>query len=70
MGAGVLLSSSANDKTYTAIQSEDLKFQLHRANFSTSQGTVYIETDNEFFTYDNKVGTFDEQKKKMVLNLY
>jgi len=62
-GAGVLLSS-ANDKTYTPIQSEDLKFQLHRANFSTSQGTVYIENpDNEFFTYDNKVGTFNPEEK-------
>ena len=62
-GAGVLLSS-ANDKTYTPIQSEDLKFQLHRANFSTSQGTVYVENpDNEFFTYDNKVGTFNPEEK-------
>ncbi len=62
-GAGVLLSS-ANDKTYTPIQSEDLKFQLHRANFSTSQGTVYIENpDNEFFTYDNKVSTFNPEEK-------
>ena len=61
-GAGVLLSS-ANDKTYTPIHSEDLKFQLHRANFSTSQGTVYIENpDNEFFTYDNKVGTFNPEE--------
>ena len=62
-GAGVLLSS-ANDKTYTPIQSEDLKFQLHRANFSTSTGTVYIENpDNDFFTYDNKVGTFNPEEK-------
>ena len=56
-GAGVLLSS-ANDKTYTPIQSEDLKFQLHRAEFSKTQGTVFIENpDNDFFTYDNKAGT-------------
>ena len=62
-GAGVLLSS-ANDKTYTPIQSEDLKFQLHRANFSTSQGTVFVENpDNEFFTYDNKAGTFNPEEK-------
>ena len=62
--AGVLLSS-ANDKTYTPIQSEDLKFQLHRANFSTSTGTVYIgeNPDNDFFTYDNKVGTFNPEEK-------
>jgi len=62
-GAGVLLSS-ANDKTYTPIQSEDLKFQLHRANFSTTQGTVFIENpDHEFFTFDNLVGTFNPDEK-------
>ena len=62
-GAGVLLSS-ANDKTYTPIQSEDLKFQLHRAEFSKTQGTVFIENpDNDFFTYDNKVGTFNPEEK-------
>ena len=62
-GAGVLLSS-ANDKTYTPIQSEDLKFQLHRANFSTSQGTVFIENpDNDYFTFDTKVGTFNPEEK-------
>ncbi len=62
-GAGVLLSS-ANDKTYTPIQSEDLKFQLHRAEFSKSQGTVFLENpDNEFMTYDNKAGTFNPEEK-------
>ena len=62
-GAGVLLSS-ANDKTYTPIQSEDLKFQLHRAEFSKTQGTVFIENpDNDFFTYDNKAGTFNPEEK-------
>ena len=62
-GSGVLLSS-ANDKTYTPIQSEDLKFQLHRANFSTTQGTVFIENPNhEFFTFDNLVGTLNPEEK-------
>ena len=62
-GAGVLLSS-ANDKTYTPIQSEDLKFQLHRAEFSKTQGTLFLENpDNEFFTYDNKSGTFNPEEK-------
>ena len=62
-GAGVLLSS-ANDKTYTPIQSEDLKFQLHRAEFSKTQGTVFLENpDNEYMTFDNKVGTFNPEEK-------
>ena len=62
-GAGVLLSS-ANDKTWSAIQSEDLKFKLYRANFNTTQGVLYLENpDNDFFNYDNLTGTFNHGEK-------
>ena len=62
-GAGVLFTS-ANDKTWTEHQAEDLKFKLHRANFTTSQGTLYLENpDHDFFTYDNLVGTFNPGEK-------
>jgi hypothetical protein len=53
---GVMLVSS-NDKTYTAIQKEDLKYRIHRASFSSS-GTTYIENKNyEFLTFDSVSGT-------------
>lgn len=55
---GVMLTS-ANDKTWSPIQSEDLKYTIYRASFSTSPGTVYIENDDqEFFDVDNFNGTF------------
>jgi hypothetical protein len=56
--SGVLFSSS-NDKTWNPIQDEDLKFNLYRANFSTSTGTVYIENkENDYFSVDNLFGSF------------
>ena len=39
--ASGVLFSSANDKSWTAIQNEDLKFNLYRANFTSSTGTIY-----------------------------
>ena len=61
--AGVLFTS-ANDKTWSPIQSEDVKFTLHRAEFTRSTGTVYIENDDvDFFTVDNLNGSFNVGEK-------
>jgi len=54
--SGVLFSSS-NDKTWNPIQSEDIKFTIHRADFSSS-GTMYVENSpQEFFSVDNLSGS-------------
>lgn len=54
-----ILFTSANDKTWSPIQSEDLKFKLYRADFTRSTGTVYIENDDiDFFTYSTITGSF------------
>jgi hypothetical protein len=59
-----IMFTSANDKTWSPIQSEDIKFTIHRANFSTSTGTLYLENDDvEFFTYSSKSGTFNIGEK-------
>jgi hypothetical protein len=59
-----IMFTSANDKTWSPIQSEDIKFTIHRANFSTSTGTLYLENDDvDFFTYSSKSGTFNIGEK-------
>jgi len=52
--AGILFAS-ANDRTWTAIQEEDLKFKLYFANFGNNQtGTaVFKNTDKEYLTLAN-----------------
>ena len=52
--ASGILFASANDRTWTAIQEEDLKFKLYFASFGTNQsGTaIFKNTDKEFFTLD------------------
>jgi hypothetical protein len=55
---GVLFTSS-NDNTWSPIQSEDMKFQMYRAKFTSSTGTLYLENEEqEFFDYDNYSGAF------------
>jgi len=62
--ASGILFTSANDKTWNQIQSEDVKFNLYKANFTTSTGTVYIENDDiDFFTYETINGTFNVGEK-------
>ena len=61
--SGVMLTSS-NDRTYAPIQSEDVKFKLHRADFTRSTGTVYLENkDLDYFSVDNFSGTFNNGEK-------
>jgi len=55
---GVLFTSS-NDNTWSPIQSEDMKFKIYRADFTTSTGTVYLENnDQEYFTVTYGSGSF------------
>lgn len=56
---GVLFTSS-NDNTWSPIQSEDMKFKIHRAKFNTSSsGTMYLENDDlDYFTVGSTSGTF------------
>lgn len=51
---GVMFVSS-NDKTWTAIQKEDVKFRLNKAKFvERTTGTYYIENEDiEFLTVDS-----------------
>ena len=61
--AGGVLFVSSNDKTWNPIQSEDVKFKLHKANFTTS-GTVYLDNENDdYFSVDNLNGSFNFGEK-------
>ena len=61
---GVMLVSS-NDRTWSPIQKEDIKFHLHRANFSTS-GTVYMENEDiDMFSIDSISGPGFNQGEKV-----
>jgi hypothetical protein len=61
--SGVMLTS-ANDRTWGAIQSEDVKYTIHRAEFSTTPGTIYVENDDiDIFSYDNVSGSFNIGEK-------
>lgn len=62
--SGGVMLTSANDRTWSAIQSEDIKFKMYRANFTTSTGSVYIENDPlDFFSVDNFFSTFRNGEK-------
>ena len=39
------LFKSQNNTTWIAVQSQDLKFKLHKATFSTTTGTVTLNND-------------------------
>jgi hypothetical protein len=62
--ASGMLFTSADNKTWSPIQSEDIKFKIHKANFTTSTGTLYVENDDiEFMSSDNFYGTFNHGEK-------
>jgi len=62
--ASGVMFTSANDKTWSPIQSEDIKFKLHRADFTRNTGTVYLENDPiDYFSVDNFYGTFNTAEK-------
>lgn len=59
-GDGVLFTST-NNRSWTAYQDEDIKFDLYRYNYNIDVGTVELETrENEFFDISNNVGTFSD----------
>lgn len=62
-GGGVLFASS-NDKAWTAIQGEDLKFKVYIANFSKTNATIAFENGPyEFLTVSNTSGSFIEREE-------
>ena len=52
--ASGMLFASANDRTWTAFQEEDIKFKMYFGNFGTNQsGTAVMKNiDKEYFTLD------------------
>ena len=58
--AGVLFTS-ANDRSWTEHQPEDLKFIVYRANFDRSKtGNIFLDNDDEdYFTVANIGGSVD-----------
>lgn len=58
IATGVLLSS-VNGSTWSPYQKEDMKYTIHCAKFTTSTGTVYLDSDEmEYFTIDNLDSNF------------
>jgi len=57
-GLGTLFFSVSN-RVFNAIQNEDIKFTVNRANFSSTSGTVTLNNgDYEFLTVNAVSGTF------------
>lgn len=57
-GIGVMFISS-NDKVWTPIQNEDLKFTAYYAKFNSDSGSVVLNNDDyEFLTVSGQEGTF------------
>jgi len=73
-GNGTMFLSS-NDKIWTPVQNEDIKFALYVAKFTPTSGTVVFENDNvEFLTIANTQGAFSvgediAQKSNTYLNV-
>ena len=62
---GVMLTSS-NDKTWSPHQKEDVKYKLHRAEFTRNTGTLYLENEDiEMFTIDSISGPGFNQGEKV-----
>lgn len=54
-----MLFTSTNDRTWTPYQDENIKYTMHRANFSTSTGYVQLTNkDSEYFSIESVTGTF------------
>jgi len=62
--ASGIMFTSADNKTWSPVQSEDIKYNLHKAVFSSSTGTIYVENDDiEYMSSDNFYGTFNHGEK-------
>ena len=65
---GVLFTSSTN-RVWTPIQKEDIKFVIHRAQFSSSTGTIkYTNSNTEYLSASNFKGKFTVGEKVYVSN--
>lgn len=63
---GVLFTSSTN-RVWTPFQKEDIKFVIHRKNFTASSGTiVYKNSNTEYLTANNFGGQFQVGEKVLV----
>jgi hypothetical protein len=53
------LFKSQNNRTWTPVQAEDMKFKIHRADFSPTTGTITLVNDNigEAFTAEDGTTT-------------
>jgi hypothetical protein len=60
---------SSNDRAWLPVITEDLKFEIFRANFTATTGTAYFNTLNEdFFTYKDEAGPGFEIREKVVFS--
>ena len=65
---GIMFTSSTN-RIWTPFQKEDIKFVLHRKNFTSTTGTaVYRNTNSEFLSANNFGGGFIVGEKVFVSN--
>ncbi len=65
---GVLFTSST-DNVWTPYQKEDIKFTIHRKQFSHSTGTIkYYNSNTEFLSANNYKGTFLPGERIFVSN--
>ena len=57
-GEGTLFYSTSN-RSFTAIQDEDIKFKVYRAQFTSTSGTLQMTNDDtEYLTIANNSGSF------------
>ena len=65
---GVMFTSSTN-RIWTPFQKEDIKFVIHRKNFTSTSGTVVYRNSNaEYLTANNFGGAFTVGEKVYVSN--
>lgn len=62
-----MLFSSTNDRTYSPIQDEQLKYTIYKAGFSQASGSVTLTNNKtEFLSIENLDGTFRPGEKVFI----
>ena len=57
------LFTSTNDRAWSAVQDENIKFKIHRANFSANTGTItFTNKESEYFTVNSVSGSFENDE--------
>ena len=65
---GVLFTSSTNT-IWTPFQKEDIKFVIHRLNFTSTSGTMsFTNSNTEYLSVNNLLGKFTASEKVYVSN--